>query len=99
MKTLFLTLFSLTMVLGITSTTHANCLNAVKSITQTHTDSFHRIKTDDWVSLIFFDNKEFTGKFKYILEDSVVFIGTDYKTYEFKTDHVLKAKLQIFYNE
>ena len=51
------------------------------------------------MSIKFQNGQEFEGMFKYIKENSVVFKDTNYQVQEFKTDHVLKAKIELIYRE
>ncbi len=75
------------------------CMNAIYEFVNSSSDVFHRLRPDDWVKINFENGEEFIGKFKYIKEDTVIFLGSDYVGREYKTEHILRAKIELIYRE
>ena len=95
------TLTFLILVLSFSTHTQAesNCREAIYKLINDKKVVFNSLRPDDWVSIKFQNGQDFEGMFKYIKENSVVFKDTNYQIQEFKTDHVLKAKIELIYRD
>ncbi len=94
-----ITTLLLTLALSSSVTAGQSCFDLVYDFINSQSDVFHRLRPDDWVKIEFKNGQIFNGKFKYIRENSVVFLGDDYRMHEYKTDHVLEADIELVYRE
>lgn len=74
---------------------NSGCIDSLYSFVKSSKNIFEKLIPGDWVYVQLENGQNFTGQFRYINDFTVIFIDTEFKQLEIKTDHILSAKIEF----